>query len=303
MINANQLFKAGRTTKIFEVTDRLAVNDFYNTTGYKSSSVEGKMSRIKITIVDVSKGKKTNANVGEFNLTTVEWKHNFNYLLNIQNFKSRFQKNKGILNLTKANPHKKIGGSMIEVKTLKVSFEEGLRGGPKWKFEIITGQAVPKDDFGYDSKTYKETRKVNFFLDIAEVNEMVEYVSEYIALWKQSVFSQFLINRKAFINRASKNNFDEKTINTWNANPNSKLNSNLNSNHQQSSNFNNSMQNRTLEGDVESHSDNRNNGHNAQNVQYSCIDCGTPVDKETAKLIKKSFGKVLCSNCLANALK
>lgn len=293
MINANQLFKAGRKTKIFEVSDKLVVNDFYNNTGFITSHIEGKMSRIKITIVDISKGKKSNANVGEFNFTSAEWRQHTKYLLNSRNFKGIF--NKGLI-ITKANPYKKINNVMIEVKSLKITFEDGL-DKPKWKFEIITGMAKPKDDFGYDVKSYKELKRVNFLLDIIEVNSMVEYVTEYIQLWKQANFNKFLENRQAFSIRAYENGYDEKSINSWNSNKNENK-----TKEDTDSNYNTSVQNRVYNGDVADQSSSTRNGQIAPKEQYYCEDCGAILSKKNAITTKKSFKKALCSNCLKNNL-
>ena len=158
MINARQLVKLGRKTKILELNDNLSVNDFYNITGFQSSSLHGKMSRIKLVIVDISKGKKNLSVVGSFNFKANEFNDLYKIVSKGSNQFNEYCKNRfgrNVYSIPKANPYKIINGNMIEVKTFNLSYESKLKV-PKWKFEIITGQAMPNsDDFGYISKTYK----------------------------------------------------------------------------------------------------------------------------------------------------
>ncbi|WP_195972505.1 hypothetical protein [Clostridium thermobutyricum] len=268
MINANQLFKAGRETKIFEVSDRLQVNDFYNESGYRMSSIHGKFSRIKFTIVDITKGSKDKAIIGEFNFKPTEWELLQSKLkLNGIEFNEKLKK----INMTKANPYNKIGDK-IEVKTIVISYETGLRV-PRWKIVITTGKAAPKEEFGYDKKTYTKLSETNFMLDDLEMKEMVLYVSKFLKLWEENNFSTFIKNREAFINRAKKNNYDEESLDKWNA------------------------KNSTT--DSFSSSSGTNKQYATGNQKGCCCsNCGKVVEKSKADITLKSFGKVLCSECL-----
>ena len=146
-------------------------------------------------------------------------------------------------------------------------------------------------------KSDKELKRVNFLLDIIEVNSMVEYVTEYIQLWKQANFNKFLENRQAFSIRAYENGYDEKSINSWNSNKNENK-----TKEDTDSNYNTSVQNRVYNGDVADQSSSTRNGQIAQKEQYYCEDCGAILSKKNAITTKKSFKKALCSNCLKNNL-
>lgn len=297
MINVNRLYKAGRETKIFEIVDRLSINDFYNKTGYQdSTSIHGRMSRIKLTIVDVIKGTKSNANVGEFNFTTNEWNKNFKLLLNQELFKKHYPKKE--IKISKANPYKK-NGDLIEVKTICISLEDGLRIGVRWKFEIVTGTAKHNDgEFGYISETFKKLKSTNFLLSPIEVKDMVSHISNYIELWESNSFSEFMINKKAFIKRCAENNYDESTMNVWNKNPNSE---NFN-------NFNTSKVNNNNSKVAQSNSINVSNNLKKQKQQgvlnlpnsqhFSCAMCGSDINESTHEITNARFGKPLCQDCL-----
>lgn len=315
MLNVDRLFKAGRETKIFEVVDKLSVNDFYNNTGYQDvSSIHGKMSRIKLVIVDISKGKGPSASVGEFNLKVSEWNQHMRILLNLQRFLSLYPKK--ILSISKANPYKKFENDFIEVKHLKISYQDGLRVGVRWKFEIITGRAkAMSDGFGYENKTFQKISNVDFLLSPEELESMITYITKYISLWEQSSFNEFILNKKEFINRCYENNYDEKTIKEWNKNPNSYRDNSFRGNSFNSNssepikNINSNVRrNITTQSSSSSQvSVNLNQAQNQkterlQNTQLICEVCGGKVPSNTLDIIKKQFGKILCESCITDEI-
>ena len=283
MINSQQLYKAGREKKIFEVVDNLIINDFYNETGFKTSSVHGKMSRIKFVIVDVTVGKMDKAVVSTFNFKPSEFEMYIPLILDISKYnKYCTSKKVKCISVSKANPYTKYDGNLIKVTTMNISFESNLRI-PKWKVEIITGKAAPNTDgFGFVTKTFKEISKSFFLLDKSEIFEMGTYVSKYIQLWESSVFPTYIQNRINFDNRCRNNSINdngsikinEATINTWNSNPNIKKNTNQN---------------------INSNSNSSENG----NQICKCSNCNKSVDSKLAINTKKQFGKILCRECLA----
>ncbi|WP_055069046.1 hypothetical protein [Clostridium massiliamazoniense] len=315
MLNVDRLFKAGRETKIFEVVDKLSVNDFYNNTGYQDvTSIHEKMSRIKLVIVDISKGKGPSASVGEFNLKASEWNQHMRTLLNLQRFLSLYPKK--ILSISKANPYKKFENDFIEVKHLKISYQDGLRVGVRWKFEIITGRAkAMSDGFGYENKTFQKINNVDFLLSPEELESMITYITKYISLWEQSSFNEFMLNKKEFIKRCCENNYDEKTIKEWNKNPNSYRDNSFRGN---TSNSNPSETIRNVNSNVKrdmatqsSYSSqvsvnlNQAQGQkvgNLQKSQLTCESCGCEVTLSIASTTKKQFGKALCETCLVKEI-
>lgn len=275
MIDAKRIYKTGResrdkkSSKVFVVSDSLQVNDFFNEGGRQYSSLHGKYSRIKFNIIDTSKGSKDKALVGTFNFTLFEWSSIARKLkLNGGIFHERVKK----ISSTKTNPYKKIG-EMIEIRSIIITFEVGLNN-PKWKIVITTGKAMATEDFGYDSKSYVKLYETNFMLDEIEKEEMLFEVEKFITLWEQSNFPIFIRNRDEFFERAKKNNFDEKTIKKWNA----KIS--------------------TTENSFSSRNGTQNNENICNQLGCNCSVCGQAIDKSNADIIKNSFGRYLCPECL-----
>lgn len=284
MINEFQIFKSGRTKKVFEVNDNLQVNDFYNETGYQKSSLHGRMSRIQIIIVDITKGKKAKAIVCSFNLKSTEWFENFKYLTNTDMFEKKYGRYG--LSLTKANPHKKIG-DMISVNQLKVTFEKGLKN-PSWKFNITEGKAQPEDKFGYKKESFQKLKENNYILSISEVNEMCSYITKYINNWENTMFSEFLSNRSAFTERAKANNFDESSIKEWNKNPYP--------NSRRKHDYNNA--DISVEESVDALERVGNKEIASHKKDYKCQTCGCTMTKQTAEMMIQAFGKQICNACI-----
>ncbi|MEG0296748.1 MAG: hypothetical protein RR620_08510 [Clostridium sp.] len=267
MISAKQIFKAGRETKIFELKDDLMVNDFYNETGYQYSKLHGKMSRLSMILVDVTKGKKDKAVVLKFCFTADEWRDLRNILgagsMNFEQACSNYS-NTSFYGFVKANKYKSYGDGFIEVKRIKISYEKNMKSPSKWKIALSTGKARPSDGegFGYQTNTYVDINSANCFLNDAEINEMIRATDVYLPLWEQHHFPIFLKYREEFMMRAKANNYDENNM-SWNNSPNRYENSNTEDNSSVNNNSYNSNSSNNFNDYNEFESYNTNNNYSA----------------------------------------
>lgn len=269
MINSKQIFKAGREKKIFEVNDNLQVNNFYFPTGYTNSSLHGKMSRISIVIVDITKGTKSQSQVLKFNFKVNEWL-DFQRACRQVKFKDYCKKyyGKDFFYMVKANPYEKYDNGFISVKQISVYYEENMRTN-KWKVIISAGKARPKENIGYDIKTYSEIGKTTFFLSQAEIEEMLRNVERFLKCWEIAMFPTFLKNREAFEKRLRENQYDETRINEWNT--------------------------LILKKSA--------NSTNNETDVFVCSECNQNINKNMALISQKRYGVRLCSKCTAKKMK
>ncbi|AQM58554.1 hypothetical protein [Clostridium baratii] len=299
MINSKQLFKTGRETKIFEVNDKLCVNDFYNETGFTYSSLHGKMSRIQMILVDTTNGKKDKAKVLKFNFTAEEWKE---LLFLLKQGPDNFSKvcklrlNTEFYGFIKVNKYKTFEKNFVEINKIKITYEKGLRK-PQWKIAIESGKALPQDEgFGYISKSYKKFQDSNFMITNEEMAEILK-TRRYLELWEQYSFSEFILNRNAFEKRAKDNSYNEDDL-SWNKNPNIKQDENKNDRISSTNKNTNSSTNKNTNKTIK----NNSKGSNDIN-KFICEKCGKEVDDKLATVSMKRWHKVFCTSCFNSKCK
>lgn len=274
-VNPRRIFKAGREKKIFEVTDSLQVNTFSNTSGVIASTIHGKMSRINFTLIDITKGKKGDAIILKFNFKVKEWKQLVKAISVGGN--AFMENNKHGWSFTKANPYKKMDGNNIEVKKIKISYEQNMKTSNKWKLEISEGKAKSTDSFGYDAKSYQLMKTSCFFMNNDEVGNMIYDINSYTNNWEQWAFGEYIKNREAFERKARKNNYQYENIDDWNAEDNA-----------------NKFFNNSIVGD--------NTSEFSDNKEYFCEECGSKAHENIAKISKVKANKILCAKCLNKVL-
>ena len=287
-VNPRRIFKAGREKKIFEVTDSLQVNTFSNTNGVIGSTIHGKMSRINFTLIDVTKGTKGDAIILKFNFKVKEWKQLAKAISVGGN--AFMENNKYGWSFTKANPYKKMDNNNIEVKKIKISYEQNMKTPNKWKLEISEGKAKSTDSFGYDTKSYQLLQTSCFFMNNDEIRDMLYDINSYTNNWEQWAFGEYMKSRQAFENKARKNNYEYENIDNWNTEDNA------------SKFFDNSIV-EDNNGKFNEDSIVENNASKfSNNKEYFCEECGSKAHENIAKISKVKANKILCAKCLNKIL-
>ena len=308
VINPNRLCKIGRMNKIFEINDKLQVNDFYNVSGVLSTTVHGTFSRISLCLVDTTQGKKTDARVGEFNFSVEEFNklvdffkvpnmdlENIHYNVdpsawkaNVQNYNKIHNKNhNNFLYSIKVNPYKKDENGFSPVNKIALSYEEQMRSEYKWKITIEAGKGIANAKqyaFKYGALkqgTYQKLFSIFINISTEELINILAKTYKHIKLWETSNYPIMLDNRRKFWERFKENNYNEETLNIWNNNPFQKAptkNKKFTFPPQANAAQSNILQNKNVQG-------------------YACSKCGYKIDQKIKNYSEKAFGAALCFKC------
>lgn len=205
--NLKQIAKYTTKTTVLDFVDNLKINNFDNKLGQRKSTVHEIYSRIKLTIVDWSKGKKENAVVVQYNLEPEQLKalsyliiNNKNEFFNSQdNNQKRHSYSKYKVNHYNRNTET----GMAPVSRLDVTYETGLKAGPKWKITIENGEAPPlvgeEGQVTYNSNKYVSLKKASIYISPLDAVVLMMQVYSYINNFELVNFNSMLKNRNTLI--------------------------------------------------------------------------------------------------------
>ena len=207
--NLKQIAKYTTKSTVLDFVDNLKLNAFDSKSSQRKSTVHETYSRIKLTIVDWSKGKKENAVVVQYNLEPEQLKA-ISYL--IMNNKFEFfsyqdsQQKRPSYSKYKVNHYSKNQETgMAPVSRLDITYETGLKVGHKWKITIENGEAPPiiseEGQVTYNSSKYTSLKRASIYISPIDAVVLMMQVYSYIENFELVNFSNMLKNRNLLIER------------------------------------------------------------------------------------------------------
>ena len=196
-INIRQITKSNNKTKLIEFNDKMQFNDFSEETGVIKSSTHNKFSRIQLTIVDWTEGKKEKAIVVSHNITPSNLKLVAEMVLrnNTAVFEQidKYTKKAGYLE-QKINFRKKNERGCSPVTFLNIRYQSNMNS--PWTITIENGEGIPQiSSIGgvtIKAGSYQKIASATVFLSTTEfVSKMIE-VKDYIQSFETSHFLKML---------------------------------------------------------------------------------------------------------------
>lgn len=194
-----QIAKTNTSNKLVEFNDKLQPNDF-SVNGVEKSSPHGKYSRIEVTIVDFSKGKKEHATIGTYNLSPEQAKMIAHLV--ITGDIAEFEKPDTKLNST-GIVEQKINHYKVDEQGFSPVSKFGIRYQPQmnspWTITIETGKGkAEKTTIGGTNiakGSYQKESDCTIYISKREMYKMMIALKDYVENYERWSFKLMLETR------------------------------------------------------------------------------------------------------------
>lgn len=196
IINTRQITKANNKTKLVEFNDNLQPNDLSEKSGEIKSTVHNKFSRIGVTIVDWSKGKKDKATVLNHNLIPATAKAIAEQVI-IGN-KNLFSR-QGFAE-QKIDFYKKDESGFSPISAIQIQYQQQMNN--PWTITINSGKgiAIRNQNGGIAIKKGSYKKLSSSMVVISEIDMLIKMTElrDYIASFETCHMNYMLKNRTKF---------------------------------------------------------------------------------------------------------
>ncbi|MFW6024862.1 MAG: hypothetical protein ACOCRX_00825 [Candidatus Woesearchaeota archaeon] len=212
MDNYKQIWKTNNKTKLIEFNDELQFNDF-KSNGYNiKSTVHNKFSRIRVTIVDWTNGKKEKTNVINYLLLPSKMKLISDRILtkDIDFFSKvdNYTKKAGYYE-QKINPHQKDANGNSPVSCINIYYQEKMRSPWTINIEEGVGKVGKNNNTGgiiVQPQTYNRIANSTLYITDSEILDGMIQIKDYINTFETVSMNKMLKARAEYVNTRIKNN-------------------------------------------------------------------------------------------------